>query len=242
MRDYNQIKAEILRRSDNRIKEKKRKRKLYTACALSLCLCVTVAIVLFPRLDRIFGSELAETTPTYGDLTHNTASKNEMADASAEEDNGAEGGTEEDVGGVADDIVTEKVAVLAKLGNGEHSVTLYGKPLNQLSAFLKSLDAEEGAEDFDNTSPEEEPTYEMSASEDKDPEYEVEVSEDFLEDESINEAHDEEDVKVTHIVITYSDGKKVSYKLYGSTLENTDSGEKWVLTDSEYDFLIGFYS
>ena len=82
----------------------------------------------------------------------------------------------------------------------------------------------------------------MSASEDKDPEFEVEVSEDCLEDESINDAPVTEDVKVTHIVITYSDGKKVSYKLYGSTLENTDSGEKWVLTDSQYDFLIGFYS
>lgn len=225
MRDYNQIKAEIIRRSDNRIKEKKRKRKVYTACALSLCLCVTVALTLFPRLNRIFESESAETTPTYGDPFQNNGASESM------DFEYAEGAPDAIVGG------DSTVAVSAKLGNGEHSVTLNGKALDQLSAFLKSLDAEEGLEDFDNTSPEEEPTYEMSASED-----EVEVSEDFLEDESINDAPVTEDVKVTHIVITYSDGKEVSYKLYGSTLENTDSGEKWVLTDSEYDFLIGFYS
>ena len=231
MRDYNQLKAEILRRSDNRIKEKKRKRKLYTACALSFCLCVTVAIVLFPRLNRIFESESADKAPTYGDPFQNNGASESM------DFEYAEGATDGIVGGNS-----TTVAVSAKLGNGEHSVTLYGKALNQLSSFLKSLDAPDVFEDFDNTSPEEEPTYEMSASEDKDPELEVEVSEDFLEDESINDAPVTEDVKVTHIVITYSDGKKVSYKLYGSTLENTDSGEKWVLTDSEYDFLIGFYS
>ena len=225
MRDFNEIKAEIIRRSDNRIKEKKRKRKVYTACALSLCLCVTVALTLFPRLNRIFESESADTAPTYGESFQNTGASESM------DFEYAEGAPDAIVGG------NSTVAVSAKLGNGEHSVTLYGKALNQLSAFLKSLDAEDGFEDFDNTSPEEEPTYEMSASED-----EVEVSEDFLEDESINDAPVTEDVKVTHIVITYSDGKEVSYKLYGSTLENTDSGEKWVLTDSEYDFLIGFYS
>lgn len=225
MRDFNEIKAEIIRRSDNRIKEKKRKRKLYTACALSLCLCVTVALTLFPRLNRIFKSDSAETAPTYGDSFQNTGASGSMDFQYAE--------------GVPDGIVggNSTVAVSAKLGNGEHSVTIYGKALNQLSSFLKSLDAQDVFEDFDNTSPEEEPTYEMSASED-----EVEVSEDFLEDESINDAPVTEDVKVMHIVITYSDGKEVSYKLYGSTLENTDSGEKWVLTDSEYDFLIGFYS
>ena len=225
MRDFNEIKAEIIRRSDNRIKEKKRKRKVYTACALSLCLCVTVALTLFPRLNRIFKSDSAETTPTYGDSFQNNGASESMDFEYAE--------------GVPDGIVggNSTVAVSAKLGNGEHSVTLYGKALDQLSSFLKSLDAEGGFEDFDNTSPEEEPTYEMSASED-----EVEVSEEFLEDESINDAPVTEDAKVTHIVITYSDGKEVSYKLYGSTLENTDSGEKWVLTDSEYDFLIGFYS
>ena len=230
MRDFNEIKAEIIRRSDNRIKEKKRKRRVYTACALSLCLCVTVALTLFPRLNRIFESESADTAPTYGESFQNTGASESMDFEHAE--------------GVPDAIVggNSTVAVSAKLGNGEHSVTLYGKALNQLSSFLKSLDAEEGFEDFDNTSPEEEPTYEMSASEDKMPEFEEEVSEEFLEDESINDAPVTEDAKVTHIVITYSDGKEVSYKLYGSTLENTDSGEKWVLTDSEYDFLIGFYS
>lgn len=225
MRDFNEIKAEIIRRSDNRIKEKKRKRKVYTACALSLCLCVTVALTLFPRLNRIFESESADTAPTYGESFQNTGASESM------DFEYAEGVTDAIVGG------DSTVAVSAKLGNGEHSVTLNGKALNQLSAFLKSLDAPDVFEDFDNTSPEEEPTYEMSASED-----EVEVSEDFLEDESINDAPVTEDVKVTHIVITYSDGKEVSFKLYGSTLENTDSGEKWVLTDSEYDFLIGFYS
>lgn len=225
MRDFNEIKAEIIRRSDNRIKEKKRKRKVYTACALSLCLCVTVALTLFPRLNRIFESESADTAPTYGESFQNTGASESM------DFEYAEGAPDAIVGG------DSTVAVSAKLGNDEHSVTLNGKALNQLSSFLKSLDAEDGFEDFDNTSPEEEPTDEMSASED-----EVEVSEDFLEDESINDAPGTEDVKVTHIVITYSDGKEVSYKLYGSTLENTDSGEKWVLTDSEYDFLIGFYS
>lgn len=225
MRDFNEIKAEIIRRSDNRIKEKKRKRKLYTACALSLCLCVTVALTLFPRLNRIFESETADKAPTYGDPFQNNGASESM------DFEHAEGAPDAIVGGAS------TVAVSAKLGNGEHSVTLYGKALDQLSAFLKSLDAPDGFEDFDNTSPEEAPTDEMSASED-----EVEVSEDFLEDTSINDAPDTEDGKVTHIVITYSDGKKVSYKLYGSTLENTDSGEKWVLTDSEYDFLIGFYS
>ena len=230
MRDFNEIKAEIIRRSDNRIKEKKRKRKVYTACALSFCLCVTVALTLLPRLNRIFKSDSAETTPTYGDSFQNDGAFESM------DFEYAEGAPDCIVGG------NSTVAVSAKLGNGEHSVTLYGKALNQLSSFLKSLDAEEGFEDFDNTSPEEEPTYEMSASEDKMPEFEEEVSEEFLEDESINDAPVTEDAKVTHIVITYSDGKEVSYKLYGSTLENTDSGEKWVLTDSEYDFLIGFYS
>lgn len=225
MRDFNEIKAEIIRRSDNRIKEKKRKRKVYTACALSLCLCVTVVLTLFPRLNRIFKSDSAETAPTYGESFQNTGASESM------DFEYAEGAPDCIVGG------NSTVAVSAKLGNGEHSVTLNGKALDQLSAFLKSLDAEGGFEDFDNTSPEEEPTDEMSASED-----EVEVSEDFLEDASINDAPVTEDVKVTHIVITYSDGKEVSYKLYGSTLENTDSGEKWVLTDSEYDFLIGFYS
>jgi hypothetical protein len=225
MRDFNEIKAEILRRSDNRIKENKRKRKVYTACALSLCLCVTVALTLFPRLNRIFESETADKAPTYGEPFQNNGASESM------DFEYAEGAPDYIVGG------NSTVAVSAKLGNGEHSVTLYGKALNQLSSFLNSLDAEGGFEDFDNTSPEEEPTYEMSASED-----EVEVSEEFLEDESINDAPVTEDVKVTHIVITYSDGKEVSYKLYGSTLENTDSGEKWVLTDSEYNFLIGFYS
>ena len=230
MRDFNEIKAEIIRRSDNRIKEKKRKRKVYTACALSLCLCVTVALTLFPRLNRIFESESADTAPTYGDPFQNNGASESM------DFEHAEGAPDAIVGG------DSTVAVSAKLGNDEHSVTLNGEALDQLSSFLKSLDAEDGFEDFDNTSPEEDPTYEMSASEDKDPEFEVEVSEDFLEDESINDAPDTEDGKVTHIVITYSDGKEVSYKLYGSTLENTDSGEKWVLTDSEYDFFIGFYS
>ena len=230
MRDFNEIKAEIIRRSDNRIKEKKRKRKVYTACALSFCLCVTVALTLFPRLNRIFESELADKAPTYGESFQNTGASESM------DFEYAEGAPDSIVGG------NSTVAVSAKLGNGEHSVTLNGEALNQLSSFLKSLDEQDGFEDFDNASLGEEPTYEMSASEDKDPEFEEEVSEDCLEDASINDAPGTEDVKVTHIVITYSDGKEVSYKLYGSTLENTDSGEKWVLTDSEYDFLIGFYS
>lgn len=230
MRDFNEIKAEILRRSDNRIKEKKRKRKVYTACALSLCLCVTVALALLPKLDRIYETEVTDKAPTYGEHFQTNGSY-ESQDIQY-----AEGTKDEAVGG------NTAVAVSAKLGYGDHSVTLYGKALTQLSSFLKSLDAPYGSEDFDNTSPEEAPTDEMSASEDKDPEFEVEVSEDFLEDESINDAPVTEDVKVTHIVITYSDGKEVSYKLNGSTLENTVSGEKWVLTDSEYDFLIGFYS
>lgn len=82
MRDFNEIKAEILRRSDNRIKEKKRKRKLYTAYALSLCLCVTVAAALFPKLMDFREAEVMDGAPNDGIYADSTMSKSETAEMS----------------------------------------------------------------------------------------------------------------------------------------------------------------
>ena len=225
MRDFNEIKAEILRRSDNRIKEKKRRRKTYITCCVSLCFCITIAVLLMPKLLRFDEAATTDKAPfgdVYGELT---TSKNEdaemengeMLDASAE-----------------DTFNTALIVVIsAELKSEGKNLTLNQKDATVLSDFLQNLKALEVPGDEAEIS-------EEIAEESKDA-YVGETDEDVTVESSSAPTPDEY-LENLSIVIKYSDGAKVNYKLSGNFLINEKTGESIFLTDSEYDFLIGFYS
>ena len=47
MRNFSERKAEVFRRSENRIKERKRKRNRILACCIPLCLCIAILSVIY---------------------------------------------------------------------------------------------------------------------------------------------------------------------------------------------------
>ncbi len=211
MRDFNEIKAEILRRSDNRIKEKKRKRKLYTAYALSLCLCVTVAAALFPKLMRFQEAELADKAPNEGIFTDSTISKSEATEMSKE---AMFAPSEDEMFDTADIIV----------------VSAEFKNENGCAALSDFEDVAKLEELIDNLFNDEE------ISEDEVAEEGTVISKPSYDD------FPEEPVEYQELVIKYSNGMEISYRLKEKSLENAVTGTAWSLTEDEYDFIIGLFS
>lgn len=225
MRDFNEIKAEILRRSDDRIKEKKRKRKLYTANCLSLCLCITASALLLPKLvTRDFAEDVkapCEETDGYFTDTAPTL-RPEMSEDEAYE--------------------TDGVYILsAELSDGENTLTLSDK--KYLSELMTLFDKKESTENSDQifdveeeVSEEESYVWEGNLPDDySDPEDAV-VDESCAFDES-----KETSVAIYRITVRFSDGSVEKYTLTGNLLKNDYSGQTIILSESERDLLFRLF-
>ena len=226
MRDFNEIKADILRRSDDRIKEKKRKRKIYTAYGLSLCLCITVSALLLPKLvTRDFaedGKAPYDVTDNYFTDTVPTLRPEMSKDAAYE---------------------TDGVYILsAELSYGENNLTLSDK--KYLSELMTLFDKKEGAENSDQIFDVEE-----EASEDESYVWEENLPDDYSvpEDAVVDEscAFDESINFSTpagyQITLRFSDGSVEKYMLIGNLLKNDYSGQTIILSESKRDLLFRLF-
>ncbi len=223
MRDFNEIKAEIIRRSDNQIKEKKRKRKVYTACALSFCLCVTVAVVLAPKLLKLREASLTDKAPTEG-LYYGT----EMSSGASVEMSKTEM-LEPSIDLECDSAEAPVISAELKSSNGK-TVTVGQSDAKRLSYLLQyvgnpSVPGDE-ADVFEDEEAEETFSKEADAEEDLPP---YDSSFDAVEKSLI-------------IVINYNDGSKAVYKLSGNTVKNTVTGKSMILTEIECEFIEKLFS
>ncbi len=220
MRDFNEIKAEILRRSDKRIKEKKRKRKVFTAYALSLCLCITVAVVLAPKFLKLRES-LTDKAPTDG-AYYGT-------EMSATEEMSKTTMLEPSIDLECDSAEVVAISAELKHSNG-NTVTVGQSDAIRLSNLLQyvgnsSVPDDEGGV-FEEGEVEETFSKEAGAEVVVPP---CDSSFDAVYGSSI-------------IVINYKDGSKAVYKLCGNTVENTATGESLFLTEGEYEFIEKLFS
>jgi hypothetical protein len=226
MRDFNEIKAEILRRSDDRIKEKKRKRKIYTAYGLSLCLCITVSALLLPKLvTRDFAEgDNAPYDVTDGYFTDTAPTlRPEMSKDVAYE--------------------TDGVYILsAELSNGENTLTLSDK--KYLSELMTLFDKKEGAENSDQifdveeeVSEEESYVWEGNLPDDYSVPEDAVVDESCAFDESINFSTS----AGYQITLRFSDGSVEKYMLIGNLLKNEYSDETIILSESKRDLLFRLF-
>lgn len=225
MRDFNEIKAEILRRSDDRIKEKKRKRKIYTAYVLSLCLCITVSALLLPKLvTRDFAeADKAPCEETDGYFTDTAPTlRPEMSEDEAYE--------------------TDGVYILsAELSYGENNLTLSDK--KYLSELMTLFDKKEIAENSDQifdveeeASEEESYVWEGNLPDDYSDPKDAVVDESCAFDES-----KETSVAIYRITVRFSDGSVEKYTLTGNLLKNDYSGQTIILSESERDLLFRLF-
>lgn len=225
MRDFNEIKAEILRRSDDRIKEKKRKRKIYIAYGLSLCLCITVSALLLPKLvTRDFAEgDKAPCEETDGYFTDTAPTlRPEMSEDEAYE--------------------TDGVYILsAELSYGENNLTLSDK--KYLSELMTLFDKKESAENSDQifdveeeVSEEESYVWEGNLPDD------YSIPEDAVVDESCAfDESKETSVAIYRITVRFSDGSVEKYTLTGNLLKNDYSGQMIILSESERDLLFRLF-
>ena len=225
MRDFNEIKAEILRRSDDRIKEKKRKRKIYTAYGLSLCLCITVSALLLPKLvTRDFaedGKAPYDVTDTYFTDTDPTLRPEMSKDVAYE---------------------TDGVYILsAELSNGENTLTLSDK--KYLSELMTLFDKKGSAENSDQIfDVEEESSVEESNVWEENLPDDYSVPEDAVVDESC--AFDQSidfSISAYQITLHFSDGSAEKYMLIGNLLKNEYSDETIILSKSKHDLLFRLF-
>lgn len=226
MRDFNEIKAEILRRSDDRIKEKKRKRKIYTAYGLSLCLCITVSALLLPKLvtrDFAEGEKApCDVTDTYFTDTAPTL-RPEMSKDEAYE--------------------TDGVYILsAELSYGENNLTLSDKKyLSELmTLFDKKGSAENSNQIFDveeEVSEDESYVWEDTLPDDYSDPKDAVVDESCAFDESINFSTP----AIYRITVRFSDGSVEKYTLTGNLLKNEYSDETIILSKSKRDLLFRLF-
>ncbi len=222
MRDFNEIKAEVYRRSEERIKEKRRKQKIYTTYGISLCLCVVLSITVLPKI--LGANNTNETADGFGNgyftQTDSTTSKPEMSqDAMFETIGGSD-------------------AISAQLVYGSNSLTIGSRDASKLLDLFKNLkNPSEGAsgvqppededlseeaeisESFDEAPTESEPTYD-----------------DAFPDESASESMDK--FSNSRIIITISDGSESVYHLSGRVLKNISNGGSWYLTEEEYSVIV----
>ena len=225
MRDFNEIKAEILRRSDDRIKEKKRKRKIYTAYVLSLCLCITVSALLLPKLiTRDFaegGNAPYEETDAYFTDTVPTLRPEMSKDAAYE---------------------TDGVYILsAELSNGENTLTLSDK--KYLSELMTLFDKKESAENSDQIfDVEEESSVEESNVWEENLPDDYSVPEDAVVDESCAfDVSIDFSISAYQITLRFSDGRTEKYMLIGNLLKNEYSDETIILSKSKHDLLFRLF-
>lgn len=231
MRDFNEIKAEILRRSDERIKEKKRKRRIYTAYVMTLCLCITVSALFLPKLF-IF-SDGAEDAAAPNENTDTYFTQETLPTVSRSEEMSEEG----DYG----DVV---YALSAELICGEEILTLSSESdLIDLVDLLCVRD--DVIEDEIETS---DPQY-ADTNEDASWGWEENLPDlnpipgDSDDEESfVFDVSQDESAYSYRIVISFSDGSSEEYTISGNILKNTHTGENRAINENERNSIIRLFA
>ncbi len=137
MRNFEERKAEVFRRSENRIKERKRNRNRILAMCIPLCLVLTIfSVVMIPGMLPV-GTDNAE-----------NENIGFVSDGTADEDGAADGA----VGSLDDSKTHNYVSVTVKDGDYSNKFTEASSVNNVFHNIYEILEANGGYQDITNQS------------------------------------------------------------------------------------------
>ena len=233
MRDLNNIKAEIYRRSENRIKERKKRNRLIMSGSLTFCLAVFLSLSAFPDIyDSAFDMEEA---PHFTTGTATDAEKNEFCQSTELLGCGAT----LHINGVFAQLTTSKDVE---------------KLVNLLDDLLYSPEVEPDKQpEYDQ--PKEDEDISLETSNDAEAEIsesEKDTSQDgcdeqnpaIEESEALEESGNvdfEEELVTDYIYVLLPNGTELYFTYSDNILTNQATGQQWYLTESELEAIFSAF-